>query len=113
MALQTITPEHRDLQQITIRIPYRHGPPARVPENLREAAEEDGYRQWMDLDSLLVQLSESRAIRTKVMHGVRNSGRNLEMCEHIESLLPGIAERGTIRPGLCGSGGSTARSENR
>jgi len=69
--------------------------------NLREAAGEAGYMQWMDLDSLLVQLSESHAIRTKVTHGAENNEKKLEMCQHIRSLLPKIAERGTIQRNAC------------
>jgi len=57
----------------------------------------------MDLDSLLVQLSESHAIRTGVAHGVENKAK-LETCEHIGGLLPKMAERGTIQPGVCGDG---------
>jgi len=101
MALQTITSEHRDFQQITIRTPFRYYFPTREPENPGEIAGEEGYRQWMDLDSLLVQLLESRGVRTKVVHGVEDSETKLEMCEHIGSLLPKIAERGTIQPGVC------------
>jgi len=56
----------------------------------------------MDLDRLLVQLLESRAIRTKVMHCTENKERKLEMCEHIMSLLPGVGGRGTIHPFACG-----------
>jgi len=113
MALQTITSEHRDFQQITIRTPYHYYLSTHEPKDVRETARGDGYRQWMDLDSLLVQLSESRAIRTKVTHGAENNETKLEMCEHIGSLLPKIAERGTIKPGVCGGGGPTARSEDR
>jgi len=65
----------------------------------------------MDLDSLLVQLSESHAIRTGVAHGAENKEK-LEMCEHIGGLLPKIAERSTIQPGICGDGGPAVRSED-
>jgi len=112
MALQTVTSKHRDFQQITIRTPYRYFLPTREPEDLREAAREEGYRQWMDLDSLLVQLSESRAIRTKVWHSAEDSETISEKCEPVESLLPKIAERGTIQPGVCSGGGPTTRSED-
>jgi len=113
MALQTITSKHQNLQQIRIRVPHHRCPPTRESENLGEAAGEDGYRQWMDLDSLLVQLLESHAIRTKVTHGGKNSERKSEMCENMRGLLPKIAERGTIQPGVCSDGGLTARSEDR
>ena len=93
MALQTITSKHRDLQQITIHAPYHRCPSTPESKTPRKAAGEDRYRQWMDLDSLLVQLLESRAIRTKVMHDAGNSERKSEMCEYMGSLLPKTAER--------------------
>jgi len=113
MALQTITSKHQDLQQITICIPYRRYPLARESGNLGGAAGKVGYRQWADLDSLLVQLSESHAIRTKVTHCGESSMTKLEMCEYIGSRFPKLAERGMIRPGVYGGGGSNARSEDR
>ena len=67
----------------------------------------------MDLDSLLVQLLESHAIRTKVTHGRENSERKLDMCENMRGLLPKVAESDTIQPGVCNDGGPTARSEHR
>jgi len=113
MVLRTITSKHQDLQQITIHTPYHRCPSTPESENLREAVGEDEYRQWMDLDSLLVQLSESHTIRTKVTHGKENSERKLEMCENMRGLLPKVAESGTIQPGVCGDGGPTVRSEDR
>jgi len=110
MALQTITSKHQDLQRITIRTPYHYFPPT-PPVNLKEAARESDYMQWMDLDNLLVQLLESYAIRTKVEHGAENEERKLEMCEHVGNLLPKIAGRGTIQPGACGGGASSTRFE--
>jgi len=110
MALQTITSKHQDLQRITIHTPYEYHPSVREPVNLRNVAGEARYKQWMVLDDLLVRLLESHAIPTKVTHGTENNKKKLEMCEHIRSLLPKIAERGTIRPGACGGGKSSARS---
>ena len=63
----------------------------------------------MDLDNLLVRLLESHAIRTKVTHGEEKSETKLETCEHIR----GVAESGTVQPGVCSGGGPTARSEDR
>ena len=64
-ALQTITPEHRDLRQITIRMPWY--PLAEVLANIRQTVGDTHYRLWLDLDRLLVQLWESRSIRPKVI----------------------------------------------
>jgi len=79
MALQTITPKHQDLWQITIWTPYYRYPGTWEPVNLKEAAGEEGYRQWIDLESLLVQLLGSRATRTTVANGAEDSEKKLEM----------------------------------
>ena len=57
IALQTITPGHRNLQRISIHVPYYLtyvGVDANVTQAVREAA----FRQWSDLDRLLIQLWE-------------------------------------------------------
>ena len=113
MVLRTITSKHQDLQQITIHTPYHRCPATPESESLGEAAGEDGSRQWMDLDNLLVQLLESHAICTKVAHGRGKSESKSEMCEHIRALLPKVAERGTIRPSVCSGEVPTARSKDR
>jgi len=96
MALETITSKHRDLQQITIYVPYYFNRLICKPVSLREAAGEAEYRRWMDLDTLLVQLSESHAIRTKVVYVMKGRGVQVEDCEHIGSLFPKIVERGAV-----------------
>jgi len=113
MALQTITPDHRDLQHITIYVPCYHEISSGKPVNLRQLIGEARYRQWVDLDSLLVQFLESRAIRTKVMYGVGSKEEKLEMCEHMGSLLPRIADGGTMQPFVYRGGGiiTGSRSE--
>jgi len=88
VALQTITPQHRDLRQISIYAPYHSTPyDAEIMQSLEEAT----YRQWLDLDRLLVQLWESRSIRPRV-------GCQGEKCQNTESiighLLPEITKRG-------------------
>jgi len=112
MVLQTITPKHQDLQQITIHTPYHRCPSTRESENLREATGQNRSRQWMDLDNLLLQLSESHSIRTEVTRGSENSERKLEMCDHIRALLPKVVESGTVLPGVCSEVGLTARSKD-
>ena len=93
LALRAITSEHRDLQRITIHISrlIRFAAP---PANTRELVGEEISRQWKDLDHLLAQLCESRALCLKIMY------RTLEemgaMRGEVAVLLPEITERGII-----------------
>jgi len=91
MALQTITPEHRSLSQISIYVPdYLAG--AKVDANVKESIGEANFSQWLDLDHFLVQLWESRSVRPNVIRAA--VGRGMRDC--IGSLLPEITKRGMI-----------------
>ena len=90
-ALQTTTPKHRYLRQITIEFSYYltlvdvgHG-------NNREAVGEASLRWWLDLDRLLVQLWESRSIHLTVVF--TEAG---DMRDCIGHLLPEITKKGII-----------------
>jgi hypothetical protein len=85
-ALQTITPKHRDLRQITIEMSYHFALPT-PPANLKQAIEEN-RGQWLDLDRLLVQFWESRSVRLKVY----TMGRGV--IDHVRLLLPEVTGRG-------------------
>jgi hypothetical protein len=61
--LQTITPEHGGLRQITVHIPFY----LIFSANITLAVGEANYGEWLDLDRLLVQLWESHSIRPKVV----------------------------------------------
>ena len=63
--LQTITPKHRDFRQLRIDIPYC---PTFLSAgaNVKQTIGEANYAQWSDLDRLLIQLWESRAVRPQV-----------------------------------------------
>jgi len=84
MALQTITSNHRDLQQIQIYIPSRS-------TSIRN---QETDRQWMDLDRHLVQLWESHAISTKVIYSAAMEKK--ATFEWIMNLLPETTKRGII-----------------
>ena len=89
-ALQTITPNHRDLRQITIHIPFY----LTLPEVLADVGEFIGEAHcelWLDLDRLLVQLWETHSIRPKVIC-TTEGGTEVS----IGSLLPEITKRGII-----------------
>ena len=87
-ALQTITPKHRDLRQITIGVSY-YVSPLRSRVTVKEIMEEYSG-QWLDLDRLLVQLWESRSIRLEVCT------IEPDVTDHINCLLPEVTERGII-----------------
>jgi hypothetical protein len=96
-ALQTITPEHRDLQQISIETLYLHFVDllgAGVYTDVRGAVGETGYGEWLELDCSLIQLWESRSIRPKIACTPRKTSQ--ELVDFIECLLPEITKRGII-----------------
>jgi len=92
MALQTITPEHRDLRRISIQVHYAF---IYYGMGFREFIGEVACREWLDLDRLLVQLWESRSIRPRV------GSRGMEWdstLQFIGCLLPEITKRGIVDP---------------
>ena len=86
-ALRTITPGHRDIQQTSIHIPYYL---IIVGITLR-TIEEPIHGEWLGLDRLLVQLWESRSVRTRVIYTEKRDMRDL-----VEHLLPETSGRGAI-----------------
>ena len=94
MTLQTITPKHRDLRQISIRIPffltvtYTYGD---TISNATPTIGEPFREQWLDLDRLLVQLWESHSIRLRVVYLTRGDLRDC-----IGSLLPEMTKGGLV-----------------
>ena len=96
MALQTITPEHRDLRQISIYMPY-YLTFSNIGTDIRQSIGEVVSSQWSDLDRLLVQFWQLRSIRPKLGSvGLAEKGQNTEYC--IECLLPEISKRGIVDP---------------
>ena len=77
-ALETITPEHRDIRQISFD----------VPPDL--TATDTEANQWLALDLLLVQFWESRSIRPKV---TRLPKWEQEVGDHTRCLLPEVTKR--------------------
>jgi hypothetical protein len=91
MALQTITPKHQHLRQISIPMAYYRSAVAGPGPNVRQTIGEANFEQWLNLDRLLVQLWESHSIRPKV---VCTAGHDVE--DFIGSLLPEIMRRGVV-----------------
>ena len=95
MALQTITPEHRGLQQISIFMP-RSLAFSDADANIMQSLGEAISRQWLDLDRHLVELWESHSIRPRVGWGLGDKQRNMDHC--VGCLLPEINKRGIVDP---------------
>ncbi|KAF9647759.1 hypothetical protein BDM02DRAFT_2505168 [Thelephora ganbajun] len=89
MALQTISPRHRDLRQISIHACHDLALAA-VDVNTTRAF----GGQWLDLDHL-VQLWESRSIRTKLIHATP-ARETQGMGKHIGRWLAEATKRGVI-----------------
>ena len=93
--LRTITPKHRDLKQIFIHISYKftlEGSGASIKHTTGETT----YREWLDLDRLLVQLWESRSIRPKVKYRCKSQSERKEAIDGVSCLLPEITKRGMV-----------------
>ena len=88
MALQTITPDHKDLRGISIYVNA-----VETEQTLGEATR----RQWLDLDRLLIQLWESHSIRPTV-RCARPGGQGKAMERHIRFLLPEITKTRIFDP---------------
>jgi len=93
LALQTITSEHRDFQQISIKFPHQLHPIA-TRDSVKQRVGEVAFGQWMDLDWLLIQFWESREIRPKIMYPVA-MGKGVARA-YAGALLPEVTERGII-----------------
>ena len=97
MALRTVTPDHRHLQQISL-CGRRHLPPHRAlhEEPAHGRIGESDYRQWLELDHLLVQLWELHSIRLKVRY-YASPGKEAEVTRsRPSSSLPGMRSMGVV-----------------
>ena len=92
--LQTITPEHWGLQQISIRIPYAPTGDEEKRETIERIETAKPGMRWSDLDRLLVQLWESRLIRPKIVYPPAMDG--IKAKDWASYLLPETTRRGTI-----------------
>jgi len=92
-ALRTVTPEHRDLQQIFVYMP-RQLTHFDAGTDIRQALGESIAQQWLALDRLLIQLWKSHSIRSKVGYEMCGERRNAEYW--VGCLLPETTERGIV-----------------
>ena len=92
MALQTITPKHRDLRQILIDVYYPD-----VGIDVRKTIGEVACVQWSELDHILVQFWESRSIRPRaIWTPLGEEKENTWKRDCIGCLLPEVMRRGII-----------------
>ena len=93
MALNTITPEHKDFRAVSIYIRLDSTPSVvRIPANTEQTTREEAYRCWMDLDNLLTRLGESHGVSVTVKY---HSDKKKEALVFIEGVLPKIVKRGS------------------
>ena len=90
MALQTITPKHRDFRQIVIHV-LEYLVPGGVGANVEQTIGEANHGQRLNLDRLLVQVWESRSIHPRVIFTEEQG-----MGDCIESLLQEMTKQGVI-----------------
>jgi hypothetical protein len=99
MALRTITPNHRDLRQISLTTPYTligsnydHDDPTKFRDRVGETV----CGEWSELDHLLARLWESHSIRPKVRYSLPAwiDEEGARGC--MESLLPEVSRRGVV-----------------
>ena len=92
-SLKTITADHRDLQQISIRVPYPSDEGQHRRTMIGGETARPGMR-WSDLDRLLVQLWESHSVRLRiVLPWTRDKARANGWAGY---LLPETTKRGVI-----------------
>ena len=89
-ALQTTISKHRELQKITIGFPFYV-----TSINLDTIKRSVIYRDWLDLDLLLVQFWETRSTGSKVVC-VLWMGREQDVRGYTECLLPEMTKRGAL-----------------
>ena len=96
-ALRTITRNHRNFKQLSIRSPNTIGSVNLIPirpdlTDIKRAVGEAGYLEWLELDRVLAQLHESRSIRPKII--VWGDRQRLGSC--MEYLLPQAVVGGIV-----------------
>lgn len=92
--LRTITSENRDLQEVSFQ-GFALSNLDMMPTDIRTGIEDESYRQWMDLDSVLVQLCQSHAVHVKVVCSPVAVGEELAR-ELIGGFLPETTKRGIV-----------------
>lgn len=93
--LRTITSRHRDLQHISIQVPYEFTSINSGTDVLQTIGEAISG-QWLDLDRLLVQSWESRSVRPRLIIATKLWERELDARYCIGSLFPEVTQRDIV-----------------
>ena len=93
--LETITPNHRDLQGVPIHVAYKYDT-HNAGANIRQTTGEVIYGYWLDLDRYLIQFWESRSILSKIIYCRTSQGEQGEAIVCVSRLLPEATRRGII-----------------
>ena len=93
--LRTIAPEHRDLQQVTIYLPYDPRLSG-ADADIRRMAGELIFEEWLELDGLLTQLWESLNPSEDPVSLIPPPKGEQEILESMGLLLPLITGREII-----------------
>ena len=97
VALQTITPKHRDLRQISVTMSRAPTSVLAATGDIRPIIGETKSRQWSELDRILVQLWESHLIRLKVTCAAPKEKKEQDqMRGWMVYLFPETTKRGII-----------------
>ena len=97
MALQTVTDDQQNLQQITLHLPLvlLHPTSYRAdPADVELAIGETAYQHWLELDHFLTQFLESRSIYLEVVLPASSRGAIEGQNGCVDSLLPEVMRRG-------------------
>ena len=95
MELRTITPGHRELRKIAIRVHLATGS---TDPDLRHTIQEEILGQWSELDHVLAQLWESHSIRSKIICFSPPTSTENNAKECVGWLLPTVTRRGILAP---------------
>jgi len=91
--LRTITPEHRDLRQITISVANYSTSVILGADVRREIGDQNLW--WLELDRLLAKLWESHSIRPQILYHTPPSWEGA-MIDLVGWLLPETTGRGIV-----------------
>jgi hypothetical protein len=96
MTLRTITPNHRNLRQISLSLPFGFCSSNHDPTDLaylRRVTGEMAYAEWLKLDHLIAQLWESHSIRARIPYSVL-SYDEIAVRRFVGGLLPEVTAGG-------------------
>lgn len=93
--LDTITSQHTDLQQVSLRVSLPlHSPSS--PVDISQAVGEDARRDLINLDTNLIRLSGLHPIHVKAKHCHRGREEGDMIRKFVENFLPETTSRGLV-----------------